>query len=234
MGRFKDGHLEFKVGVAVNKILDEDDFASNDDKALATQQSIRKFILDNGMIQHILNDSTSHIGISGTENNFMSIDSNGLPKDSGYQTSDFSIYKSIQAYNNTTTDVNKVTPTAIIWSGTDKVSSDLFEIDSTCQTRINISSKCLCQISFKINCLNSAAKVNMRSILRVNGSEILRSAVYSYDGVGFHASCTLPAYEYSFEKDDYIEVVAYREGNSGTSNTIPGESFITLKLLRYE
>ena len=36
--------LEFSTGVDANKILDEDDFISNDDDALATQQSIKAYV----------------------------------------------------------------------------------------------------------------------------------------------------------------------------------------------
>jgi hypothetical protein len=38
---------------------------------------------------HGLNSTLDHIGVSGTEDNFMVLDSNGLPKDSGYSPSDF-------------------------------------------------------------------------------------------------------------------------------------------------
>jgi len=43
----KDGGITLSAGVAVNKILDEDAFGSDDDTALATQQSIRAFVLAN-------------------------------------------------------------------------------------------------------------------------------------------------------------------------------------------
>jgi len=53
---------------------------------------------------HDLN-GTAHTGIPGTENNFMSIDSNGLPQDSGYNASDFEgggddIIELIDVYDN--------------------------------------------------------------------------------------------------------------------------------------
>ncbi len=39
-----EGDMTFGTGVAVDKILDEDDFASNDETALATQQSIKAYV----------------------------------------------------------------------------------------------------------------------------------------------------------------------------------------------
>ncbi len=91
MGKFRNGYLEFNTGVGINKILDEDNLISNDDEALATQQSIKAYI-DNTTTSstspHGL-DSTAHIGIIGTEDNFMSLDTSGLPQDSGYKASDF-------------------------------------------------------------------------------------------------------------------------------------------------
>jgi len=44
---FRDVNLKFNEGVSINKILDEDDMASDSVVALATQQSIKKYVDDN-------------------------------------------------------------------------------------------------------------------------------------------------------------------------------------------
>ncbi len=103
MGKFRNGYLDFNTGVAANKILDEDNMTSNDDEALATQQSIKKYVDDASSAAttpHGL-DSTAHIGITGTEDNFMSIDVDGLPKDSTYNATDFESSGAVSTHEST-------------------------------------------------------------------------------------------------------------------------------------
>lgn len=91
MGKFRNGYLAFNTGVEINKILDEDNMISNDNEALATQQSIKAYVdnMSTGETSIHGLDSTAHIGITGTENNFMSINADGLPQDSGYDATSF-------------------------------------------------------------------------------------------------------------------------------------------------
>ncbi len=46
-------------------------------------------IPDSHTRQHTINNSTDHTGLSGTTGNFMALDSNGLPSDSGKTSTDF-------------------------------------------------------------------------------------------------------------------------------------------------
>jgi hypothetical protein len=60
-----DGSVEFNSGVSINKILDEDDFASNDPSGLVTQQSIYTFVsTTSGSINNDIISNTNNIAIN--------------------------------------------------------------------------------------------------------------------------------------------------------------------------
>jgi len=146
------------------------------------------------------------------------------------------LVKIIQCYNNTTTNCNVTTPVTIPFNGED-FKDDLYTHDLvTNNGRIEVERTGIYKIIYQLNFDNvSNSRTTIRSRIRVNGATYLdRGTAYSYmrsttdDKITNNASIL-----WELSANDYIEIMCDRQGSSGTANTIPNQSSITLNIIRY-
>lgn len=146
------------------------------------------------------------------------------------------LVKIIQCFNDTTTDVNQATAVPIPWNGEDFKDNIFTHSNTTNNTRITFDNEGIYEIQYSING-DSGGNYNttVGSHIRANGSTALdRGKAYSFsrDVVDDKITCNASLF-YQASADDYIEIMCGRQGGSGTVNTIPLQSWISIKLVRY-
>ncbi len=144
--------------------------------------------------------------------------------------------KIIQCYNNTTTDCNVVTPVAVPFNGEDFKDTLYTHSLVTNNSRIEVEQDGIYNISYQLNFDNSInSRTSIRSRIRVNGTTYLdRGAAHSYMRSTTDDKATNNAtFLWELSANNYIEIMCDRQGSSGTANTIPNQSSITLNIVRY-
>lgn len=146
------------------------------------------------------------------------------------------LVKIVQCYNDTTTDINQATAIAIPWNGEDFKDGIFTHSTVTDNSRITFDNEGIYEIQYFINGDNTGNnRVTVGSHIRVNGSTVLdRGRAYSFsrDAVDDKATCNASLF-FQATVDDYIEIMCGQAGGSGTVNTIPLQSWISIKLIRY-
>jgi hypothetical protein len=124
-------------------------------------------------------------------------------------------------------EVNTVVPTEISWGNSTFISSD---INYSGGSRIYILEDGRYEISYTLNNNNnSTSRKTIGTVIRKNGNvDVSPMSVASYlqDTSLNRSSNVMTDYNINLLNGDYIELVAFRIGNSGSVTTIPEASWI--------
>lgn len=146
--------------------------------------------------------------------------------------------KILQVYNNSPVDINKTSAVSIPFDGEDFIDSGVYTHSNVIDnSRIEIEQHGIYEISYNINSDKDGtnSKANVRTRIRKNGTDYLaRGTAYSYarNSGNDMLTNTVSNVMIEMEPDDYIEIMGDRVGDNCTVNTIAGESYISIKLIK--
>lgn len=219
-----DGDFTLDGGDTVNIIRDEDDFGHDDPNALITQQSAKAYVDAKPDTLLELTDTPS----SYSNNDYL------RSTTSGAEWAD--VNQIIQCYNNTTTDLNVVTPVAVPWNGEDFKDSLFTHSTVTNNSRVQVTASGIYEISYNISLDNASTSRNtVRTRVRVNGATYInRGTATSYSrNTTDDKQTNSMTFIWELSTNDYIEIMGDRQGSAGGGNTMTNESHIYMKLIRY-
>ncbi len=128
------------------------------------------------------------------------------------------------------TEVNTIAKTEIIWTTEEYTGTSL---NFSGGSRIYIEETASYYISYLLNLENqSSTRKVIGSIIRKNGvTEItpLSSASYSRNGTNNSSTNTMPQYKVDLTNGEYIELLGFRIGTSGSVLTVPDGSWIKIE-----
>jgi len=128
------------------------------------------------------------------------------------------------------TEVNTIPKTAIIWT-TEEYSGTSLNFSGG--SRIYIQETASYDISYLLNVENQSNNTKtIGSIIRKNGiTDVtpLSSASYSRNASNDAATNSMPQYKVDLDNGDYIELLGFRIGSSGSMFTVPDGSWIKIE-----
>jgi len=128
------------------------------------------------------------------------------------------------------TNVNNIIPVPIVWTTLMFTGNSL---TFTGGSKIYFNATGSYEIDYVINLVNTSNSTkNVGSVIRKNGNtEISQTTITSttVDLINNASTNGMPVYLASLTNGDYIELIAYRIGNTGVLNTVPNSSWIKIK-----
>lgn len=143
--------------------------------------------------------------------------------------------KVIQCFNEDNYNINNTTPIQINWTSETYKDSDYYTHSTSSNTsRVYVLYSGLYKITYSINYVGDNSRKNIRTRIRINGSlyQTIGSA-YSYtrnnaNSKGTNnASCFL-----QLSSNDYFEIMAGRDGDSGDADLIEDESWVMVEFVK--
>jgi hypothetical protein len=139
----------------------------------------------------------------------------------------------IQITNTGITNVNNVIPTKIGWNVLNIYDSDFYLFSGG--SRIYFKENGTFEVSYHLVTVNMDAseKVIGTTIKKNNNVEIIPNNVPVYVGrvINYGGSNNISKYKFTALMGDYVELCAYRIGESGVVNTVPFSSWIKVEKL---
>ena len=130
------------------------------------------------------------------------------------------------------TEVNTIVQTPIVWTTQEYSGTSL---NFSGGSRIYIQESATFKISYVLNVENQTnSRKNVGTVIRKNGNEDITpmsSASYTRNASNDASTNTAPSYDVALNAGDYIELLAFRIGSSGSVFTVPNGSWIKLKKL---
>lgn len=127
------------------------------------------------------------------------------------------------------TEVNTIVPTSINWT-TQEYTGTSFNFSGG--SRIYILESGSYYISYSLNVENQTnSRKIIGTLIRKNGNENitpLSSASYSRNLTNDASTNTMPPYKLTLNSGDYVELIAFRIGNSGSVLTVPDGTWIKI------
>lgn len=128
------------------------------------------------------------------------------------------------------TEVNTISQTPIVWTTQEYSGTSL---NFTGGSRIYIQESATYNISYVLNVENQTnTRKNIGTVIRKNGNEDITpmsSASYSRNIPNDASTNTIPSYDVNLVIGDYVELLGFRIGSSGSVLTIPNGSWISIK-----
>lgn len=128
------------------------------------------------------------------------------------------------------TEVNTISQTPIVWT-TEEYSGTSLNFSGG--SRIYIQDTNTFNISYVLNVENQTnGRKNIGTVIRKNGNEDITpmsSASYNRNAANDASTNTIPSYNLDLVSGDYIELIAFRIGSSGSVFTIPNGSWIKVE-----
>ena len=126
-------------------------------------------------------------------------------------------------------EINTIPPTPIIWSFVEFSGTSL---SFTGGSKIHISANGIYAIRYVLNFISqSGGTKNIGAVIRKNGNQNITPSTniaFSISTPFAAGTNTMPQYETTLLAGDYIELISYRVGDSGSVLTTPNTSWITI------
>lgn len=127
------------------------------------------------------------------------------------------------------TDINTISGTSMVWTTQEFSGSGL---NFTGGSKIFITSNGVYEISYLVNIINETNSTkNVGTVIKKNGNVDITptsSSSMSIDSINNASTNVLPPYLVSLSTGDYIELIGFRIGNSGSVSTKPSGSWLKI------